>query len=331
MAHDLSERPPAEVLEAFGFAGAEARVLEPGQVNTQWLLEGGEDRAVLRRLHVARPARAVAWEQDLLAHTAERGWPVPSARQTPAGDLVLQHEARLWTCASFMEGRHPPEDSLAMHHIYGRLLARLHHDMAGFSLEGQRPGAGKVWELDAWVAPADAGTFNELLGQFARDYPALANVVRRYRYRNLRELSRLHYPDLPGHPIHGDFDPSNLLWHEGKLSAVLDFDWCRRDALACDLAASFPWDNMTGQRIRSFIEGYEEVRPLDDAEWALLPSLTRAHLLFFVAFRLVEWKMLGGTRPAASIERTVRDRLPRTEGLERFLLDLRAGAGSSRR
>jgi Ser/Thr protein kinase RdoA (MazF antagonist) len=301
-------------------------VLDNGQVNTLWLLESGERRAVLRRLHVSRASAAVEWEVALVRFVCERGWPAPGTLPAGSGTQVLECESRLWTAAEYLPGEHPPEDSTAMQHIYGRLLARLLRDMAAFPLDGQRPGFGKLWELDISVAPADAGSFNDLLRQFGEDYPGLANAVRRYRYRNLRELSRLHYPDLPDYPVHGDFGAENLLWQDGKLSGLLDFDWCCRDALACDLAAAFPWDHMTSDRIRALIEGYEEVRRLDDTEWALLPALTRAHLLSFVAFRLVEWKMLGGTRPAASIERTVRDRLPRTEGLERYLQDLRAGA-----
>jgi Ser/Thr protein kinase RdoA (MazF antagonist) len=217
-----------------------------------------------------------------------------------------------------------------MQHIYGRLLARLHHDLELFPAEGQRPGAGKVWELDTWVAPANSGSFNDLLAAFGREHAELELLIRRYRYRNLRELARLGYPDLPDRPIHGDFDASNMLWHDGQLAAVLDFDWCRRDALACDLAAALPWDQMTAGRIRALLEGYEEVRTLDEREWALLPALTRAHLLFFIAFRLVEWKLLGAERAAYSIARTVRDRLPRTEGLERYLASLRT-AGSAHR
>jgi len=328
MARGLTEQPPPAVLEAFGFTGASARVLEGGQVNTQWLVELQGRKAALRRLHPSRSAASVAWELEVQRFAAGRGWPAPRAAGHAQGEYILEHGGRLWTAAEFLPGKHPPEGSTAMQHIYGRLLARLHRDLAAFPLEGQRPGFGKLWELDSWVAPANAGSFNDLLAEFARDYPGLANAVRRYRYRNLRELSRLHYPDLPEHVVHGDFGAQNLLWEEAKLSAVLDFDWCRRDALACDLAAAFPWDNMTGDGIRAFLEGYEEVRPLDEAEWLMLPALTRAHLLSFVAFRLVEWKMLGGSRPAASIERTVRDRLPRTDGLERYLADLRIGARS---
>ncbi len=327
MTRDEMASVPGTVLEAFGFGEADVRRLDGGQVNASWAVRQADRELVIRRSHISRGASAVEWEQALVRFAGTGGWPVANPRAATAGRPVVLFGGRVWSASEFRGGEHPPQDSVAMQHIYGRLLARLHDDLAAFPLEGQRPGAGKLWELDTWVAPASSGSFNELLAQFGREHDELAALIRRYRYRNLRELARLRYPDLPDRPIHGDFDASNLLWKDGKLAAVLDFDWCRRDALACDLAAALPWDQMTGDRIRALIEGYEEVRPLDDTEWALLPALTRAHLLFFIAFRLVEWKLLGGERPTHSIGRTVRDRLPRTEGLERYLATLRTAGG----
>ena len=326
MARDLSEPVAAEVLEAFGFGKAVCEPLPNGLVNAHWLAQGPDSRAVVARHHVSRMASAVAWEQTLREFAGARGWPVARPLATGNGATIFEHEGRLWTAATYIEGEHPSETSVAMHHIYGRLLARLHRDLEAFPVEGQRPGVGKVWELDAWVAPAEAGTFNDLLALFGHEHPELAGAVRRYRYRSLRELSRLHYPDLPDRPIHGDWGAQNLLWKDGSLSGALDFDWCRRDALACDLAAMLPWDDSNPSLEAALLRGYEEERPLDDAEWEATPALARAHLLFFIAFRLVEWKMIGGERPAYSIGRTVGQRLPRTEQLERSLGEIRRRA-----
>lgn len=325
MTRDLIDTVPAEVLAAFSFEGASSELFTQGNVNTHWLATRESESLVFGRYHPSRPRAAVAWAQTLVEFAGAAGWPVAPPLAVADGATVLEFESRLWEAAPFIEGEHPSVESIPMHHIYGRLLGRLHHDIAGFPVEGQRPATGKLWELDAWVAPAESGTFNDLLAEFAREHAELGAAIRRHRYRNLRELSRLHYPDLPDHPIHGDWGPSNLLWKDGHLAGVLDFDWCRRDALACDIAAFLPWDDVSAAKTRSLLEGYDESRPLDDAEWALLPALARAHLLFFIAFRLVEWKMVGGERPVHSIGRTLAERLPRTETLGEKLLAIRRG------
>ena len=70
----------------------------------------------------------------------------------------------------------------------------------------------------------------------------------------------------------------------------------------------------------AFLGGYEHERRLDDAEWALLPALFRAQLLWFVTYRLVEWRTTGGQRPVASIARTVEKRLPALDAVTPGLL-----------
>jgi homoserine kinase type II len=324
MARDLSDTVPGQVLEAFGFEDASCERLVNGQVNAHWLAERRDERIVIARHHVSRAAASVAWEQTLREFAGSRGWPVAAPRNAANGATIFELGGRLWSAEGYLEGDHPSETSVPMHHIYGRLLARLHRDLQLFPVEGQRPGVGKLWELDTWVAPAESGSFNDLLALFGAEHSDLAAGVRRYRYRSLRELSRLHYPDLPDRPIHGDWGAKNLLWKDGALSGVLDFDWCRREALACDLAGMLPWDDSNPGLEAALLRGYEEERPLDDTEWEVLPALARAHLLFFIAFRLVEWRMIGGERPAHSIGRTVRERLPRTERLERTIGELRA-------
>lgn len=313
---------PAEVLEAFGCPGAVSLVLEGGVMNQSWLVEAPGGPIVLRCHNRARAAPAVAWEHALVRFAGERGWPVPRPIATRTGVTVLEHGRRLWSASPFLEGEPGREESPGLRRIYGRLLARLHQDLATFAGEGQRPGFGKTWELDAVVEAGGAGTFNELVAGFSRDYPELGATVRRQRYRNLRELSRLHYPDLPEHPIHGDFQPKNLLFRDGQISGILDFDQSRRDALVCDLAPLLmPFQPLESRLCAALIEGYESVRPLSDAEWELLPALVRAGLLWWVAFLLVRWRTEGGEPDG--IARTMNQRFPAFDAAERAVRSLR--------
>lgn len=278
-------------------------------MNRHWLAECNGRRVVVRQSHVSRTAAAVAWEQALIAFAGEKGWPVAEAIASAADGTVIECGGRLWTAAPFLEGEPGRQDSPAQHTIYGRLLAGLHRDLASFPPGGQRPGFGKTWELDVMVEPAGEGSFNSLVSAFGQQYPALAASIRRQRYRNLRELSRLHYPDLPERPIHGDFGPWNLLFKEAQLAGIIDFDQSRRDALACDIAPLLmPFMPLDMRLVRAVLQGYESVRPLSDEEWALLPALVRAALLWWVASLLVRWRLEGGE--PTGITRTMTVRFP---------------------
>jgi len=302
---------PQEVLDAFGFQGATCTQFERGAVNRTFKVEHSGGVAVLRRGHISRFAPSIAWEQTLIEHAASKGWPVPLPIASSSGATVIEHSGRRWTAAQFLEGDEAPTDRPSMHHIMGRLLGRLHRDLVSFDDTTQRPGFGKSWELDSMVTATDAPTFNALLTDFGKSHPELAAMIRRHRYQNLRELARLHYPDLPEHPIHGDFQPWNLLFSEGNLTGLLDFDWSRRDAQVADLTPVFCTYNPLDIKLaKAFLEGYEAVRPLSDSEWDLLPALVRAELLRFLTFRLVEWKLEGPEGPIGSITRTTTVRFP---------------------
>lgn len=320
---------PLEVLQAFDLAAANVRVLDSGRINRHWLVNDGNGTLVLRRSPGIRSRAAVEWEQALVELAGSGGWPVALPLRAPGGAKVLEHDGHCWVATALLAGEPQADPTPAMYHNRGRLLGRLHRDLASFPVDGQKPGAGKAWELDAWLAPANVGTFNEVLATFAIEEPELAAIVRRYRYRNLRELSRLHYPELPDMPIHGDFQGSNLLWHEGQLTGLLDFDFARRDARICDLATMLvPFEPLAPRFAGPMLEGYESVRQLSDIEWALLPALARASLLWWVALLLAGWRTGSDPNALAGITRTATIRLPALDVAEpgyRTLRRARAG------
>lgn len=306
---------PDDVLRAFGLEGARQQTLEAGHVNQHWRIGKGGERVVLRKYGVPRSDAGIHWEQDVMAFAAAQGWPVPLARPTATGGRVFRRDGEAWTCHAFLDGKQATADTAALRNIIGRLLGRLHRDLAGFAVEGQRPGFGKTWELDVVVEAAGAGSFNALVAAFGREYPDLAANIRRQRYRNLRELSRLHYPDLPDYPIHGDFAPRNLLFREGQLTGLLDFDFARSDARVCDLAPLLmPFQPLDPRLASGLFEGYQSVRPLSEQEWALLPALVRASLLWWVAVLLVRWRLQGGG--PGGIARTMGQRFPAFDAYE---------------
>ncbi len=308
--------PPAEVLEAFGLAGGEVRGLGEGAC---WAVSA-EVPVVVKRLRFPSPDEGVRWEVELRAAAREAGWPVATPVLTRDGRASVSVGGETWTCEGWLGGVRREPGSAAGWRIHGRLLARLHRDLAQADPGLQRPGMGKVWELDVLTQAAGAGAFNGLVAAFALEHGELAAAIRRERYRNLRELSRLGYPELPEQPIHGDFSPRNLLWREGLLGGVVDWEFARRDAAICDLAPLLvPFEPLDGRWARALFEGYASVRPLTNQEFALLPALVRAALLWWVAVQLIRWRRTGGGVP--QIARTMTVRFP---AFERFALELGA-------
>ena len=67
----------------------------------------------------------------------------------------------------------------------------------------------------------------------------------------------------PGLPVwfHGDVQPGNLLLHDGRLSAVIDFGTCGVGDPACD--TTIAWTFLSGESSRVF----KERLPVDSATW----------------------------------------------------------------
>jgi Ser/Thr protein kinase RdoA (MazF antagonist) len=315
---------PARVLEAYGLTGAGLSRL-PGS-GACWVTSAEGPRLVLKRRRAPGPLGGVAWETGLREAAGRAGWPVAEPMAAADGAAGVLVEGEVWTCERWRPGAARAGETVATWRILGRLLGRLHGDLAAADPLEQRPGLGKVWELDVLTEGAGVGSFNRLVAAMGRDYPDLATAIRRERYANLRELARLGYPELPEQPIHGDFAPKNLLWSDGELTGVLDWEFARRDAAMCDLAPLLmPFGPLEMEFARALFEGYSAVRPISNQEFGLLPALVRASLLWWVTVLLIRWRR-DGAEPSG-IARTMTVRLP---AFERFALELGELRGSVR-
>jgi homoserine kinase type II len=94
-----------------------------------------------------------------------------------------------------------------------------------------------------------------------------------------QQLSEL-YESLPQQIIHGDFTPRNILVNDQKISAVLDFELCRHDVRALDVAVAllawggFDADHRT-EAMNAFFGALQRDINLTDAEIHALPALLR--------------------------------------------------------
>jgi Ser/Thr protein kinase RdoA (MazF antagonist) len=109
-------------------------------------------------------------------------------------------------------------------------------------------------------------------------------------------------------PIHGDFYQANLIYRGETLTAVIDFDECRRDHLFVDLGIAMEClqqDDATAEFVALFRRIYEDVAPL--------PGRDFAFALVLIAFRQASGA-LSRSFPAARAAT-----LGRLERVERLL------------
>ncbi|MBM7503707.1 aminoglycoside phosphotransferase family protein [Agromyces aurantiacus] len=141
--------------------------------------------------------------------------PEPVHAGSPSPDYPLD-----WAVYRWIDGAPPASDTVADWARFGADVAEFVRDLHGIDLMGQeRAGAlswyrgGSLRETESWVGPA-----------FAASRPLVGDAL---------DLDRLEawwrdglaLPDSPAAHVwlHGDLRPGNLLAHEGRLHAVIDF------------------------------------------------------------------------------------------------------------
>jgi Ser/Thr protein kinase RdoA (MazF antagonist) len=238
-----------------------------GDRNVHWIVCGPDGHYVLRCYRADRDAAAIAYEFAVLAHLAAAGWPVAQ----PVGPTATWN-GRTFALFPRLTGvlsRRGREHDAGQERR-GALLADLHRDLDGLAL-GQRSGWCRLDEFMRREAE------QLIAGARARPIePDVREVLVRHTVQTHDELARCP-ADLPHGVVHGDFVPWNLLWRDGQLTGLIDFDDVRLDLRAVDVALARRW-NRDG-----VVPGYRARAGLADEELAVLAPLWRAWTLVFVA------------------------------------------------
>lgn len=201
-----------------------------------------------------------SWEYELASAAALRslGWPTPSPLEVGDDGWVLY--SRLPGVAARSDDRL----------VRGRLLGALHLAAAECGLTAPRPG---------FPSPASVvgdPVLGRLLRSYARSDPDSGAVLLDGLESAAGWFADHPVVDVPRSVIHGDFAPWNLLFADGRLSGVLDFEASHYTFQVADFALA--WRGYQDDVIR----GYDSVRPLSDLEWQLIRPVYQAWLFLGV-------------------------------------------------
>ncbi|MDQ3370693.1 MAG: phosphotransferase, partial [Myxococcota bacterium] len=101
--------------------------------------------------------------------------------------------------------------------------------------------------------------------------------------------------------IHGDLFRDNVLWEDGRITAILDFEQASGGSLAYDLAVCInDWCWTDGPQlalVAALLGGYESGRPLTPGDRAALPIEVRAAAARFTITRITDVYLASVTNP----------------------------------
>ncbi|MFO0758622.1 MAG: homoserine kinase [Byssovorax sp.] len=292
----------------YGLVVTRVRGIPAGSVNSNFELGlASGDRAFLR-VYEEQTAASAAGEAALLAHLAAHGVPTPRPLSFPGdpASFIAAHAGKAVAVFPWIQGESLCQARLtpdATRRV-GEALARVH--AAGASFAGASPSRFGPAQLDERLRKLRSQPLD----------PTLSNVVAQLSRRLEPLRDRAPRPGASG-LCHGDLFRDNVLWENGEISALLDFESASIESYPFDLMVTLLafcfGDRLDRDLCRAMIDGYRGVRPITAEEAALLHPEGSFAALRFTITRITDFEL----RPRGTgVYKDYRRFLARSEALD---------------
>ena len=254
-----------------------------GTVNSNYFLETDRGR-VFVRLYEQQEVDGVEYEWALLDHLMARGVAVPPRIRGPEPG-ALRVSGRPVAVFEAVAGRDICQAGVTAERVeaVGEALAR-----------ASRAGQDFAVRREGRFTFADITRLLDRAHEAAR--PELAASITRLRALHAELTATA--PDLPRGVVHGDLFRDNVLWHDERIVALLDWESASDGAVIYDLAVTLlAWccgDRLDWELARAMVRGYQRERGIEQSEWQGLHWTLRAACLRFATTRLTDVYLRGG-------------------------------------
>ncbi|QIB48625.1 phosphotransferase [Streptomyces aureoverticillatus] len=280
----IPESDLTELTTAFGLGKVlECRYLADGLMNANWRVDAATGSFALKRVTDAPRDRLVR-NLGVLASLAADGVPVCAPVASASGSLVVEVGGSVWCLFPWVEGVHRRGVDLSMSEAVslGAHLARLHLSLSRACARGLLPAVPdtitaevttperaveKSERLSAPVAAKGIGSAFDAAAAAALD--KRRKLIDAYADRRPQDAS----PEGAHGWTHGDVQYRNLLWADGELAAILDWDRVGVRPYAEEVVRTaqvqFGVDGVFDLgRVSAFVGGYRSVVPLESSALA---------------------------------------------------------------
>lgn len=246
-------------------------------------------RDVVLRYYEKRTFNYVDFEVELLHYLATHAYPTAGPLANREGVYIGVYKEKPFALFEFLHGEHSdnPDNYLQVAEIYGTL-----HQLT----INYRPIRGKMRPIyNQEYCWAWAQKSAERINSQVEAQDRLAWIR--------KELDQLDLPvSLPHGVCHGDPNPTNFLYEQGKLSGVLDFDQASYTWLLYDLAHMITWwtwpdmGDIDLVLSRKLVSQYESKCPMTESEHLHLFDALKLVLLVSIGWFLDEDDSLANVR-----------------------------------
>lgn len=260
-----------------------AKFLAEGLMNRNWRVVTGQGMFAVKQIHDG-PVTQV--RRNLRAATAlgSAGLPVCGPLLTADGDPVAEVAGHSYCVFPWVAGTHRLGTDLSLDEAchLGSTLGGIHRALAGLtSLLDAPPASLRSKVVTAEAALAEATRFGTLAASQLGGSSAFDDEVTVWldQRKHLIEAHGGQGPgnDVPAGPVgwtHGDVQHRNILWSDGWISAVIDWDKLRVRTLGEEIirTATLHFGGEQGwldlRLTAAFVAGYRTIVPISGGELA---------------------------------------------------------------
>ncbi len=291
------------------------------------IVESTKGRYLLKR----RAAGRDDFDRVNFSHTvqkklSEHRFPVAGLVETVDGDTLVEKDGRIYELFHFVIGHRFDKSNPAAAES-GRVLAHCHDLLREYSEE---PAVKKTSfhqiETTKKILSEVVGVLSgyESASQLEGMDDSVAYISEQFNNAKFAADS-VGFSSLPSSVVHGDWHPGNMLYKDGEIVAVIDFDSLRVAQRITDIANGVlqfsmrmgvddvnNWpDSFRGHTIHSMVQAYNAftTSPLLPSELSIIPPLMKEALIVESVFHIYQTGSFGnivGSDFLRMIERKLR-------------------------
>ena len=289
---------------------------------------------LLKRRACGRDGRTqVDFAHAVQRRLAEHRFPVAGLIETIDGETFVEHEGRIYELFMFIRGKRFDKSNPAAAES-GRVLAHFHDILREFPNEQDMKHS---FHLSLSFLQKMEGVMESLSKQESADQlegmdKTVSFLQSQYETAN-KKVSSVDFSSLPISIVHNDWHPGNMLYKDGEIIAVIDFDSLCVSPRITDVANGAlqfsmrmgdadqvdDWaDSFRGNTIQSLVQSYDQFTklPLMASERLILPSLMVEALIvesFLPILKTGTFGRIRGSSFLRMVERKLRWLEPRAQ------------------
>jgi homoserine kinase type II len=261
----------------------EFRGIEEGIENTNYFLIVDDKKYILTIYEKRVKEKDLPFFSQLMSSLNKAGFKCPVPIESNNKKTIINYKNKNLMVVSFLEGKAKnilsPDDCKSV----GQEVAKMHEITRKFKIYRENN-----LSINSWRRIFDQ--VKDKCVEIHKDLPLLIES-------NLKDVEKDWPKDLPRGIIHADLFSDNIFFKNNKFSGIIDFYFSCNDFYALEIAICFnalcfdgPKNNLSFNVTKaiSFMNGYNQLRKLNDNEKKYIKVLSQGSALRFLLTRVFD-------------------------------------------